>query len=93
MNAARYIEILTHVMKFLRRIRPQCAQQGSWFFVHDNALPYTANIIKMFLAKEKVLQIEHPPFSPDLNPPDFFLSPRLKLALRRKRLDDISDIQ
>ncbi|GFX22402.1 histone-lysine N-methyltransferase SETMAR [Trichonephila clavipes] len=43
--------------------------------------------------REKVVQIEHPPFSPDLNLPDFSLFPRLKLALKRKRFDDIFDIQ
>ncbi|GFT92911.1 histone-lysine N-methyltransferase SETMAR [Trichonephila clavipes] len=38
-------------------------------------------------------QIEHPPFSPDLNPPDFFPFPRIKLALKGKIFDDISVIQ
>ncbi|GFX45864.1 uncharacterized protein TNCV_3607251 [Trichonephila clavipes] len=39
------------------------------------------------------VQIEHPPpYSLDLNPPDF-LSPSLKLALKGKRLYDIPDIQ
>ncbi|GFU50318.1 hypothetical protein TNCV_301511 [Trichonephila clavipes] len=36
------------------------------------------------------VQIEHPPFSQDLNPIDFFLFPRLKLALKGK---DILDMQ
>ncbi|GFV46689.1 hypothetical protein TNCV_3846991 [Trichonephila clavipes] len=93
MNAARYIEILTRFMKRLRRVRPQYAQ-GSWLFVHDNTCPPAANIVKQFLAKTAVgVQIEHPPFSPDLYPSEFFLFPRLKLALKGKRFDDISDIQ
>ncbi|GFX29225.1 hypothetical protein TNCV_3217591 [Trichonephila clavipes] len=73
MNAARYIEILTRSMKRLSRVRPQYAQQGSWFFVHDYYRPPTANIVKQFLAKNGVVQIEHPSFSSDLHPPDFFL--------------------
>ncbi|GFX50168.1 histone-lysine N-methyltransferase SETMAR [Trichonephila clavipes] len=52
-----------------------------------------SNIVKQFLAKKGVVEIEHPPFSPDLNLPDFFPFPRLKLALKGKRFDDISDIQ
>ncbi|GFX88981.1 histone-lysine N-methyltransferase SETMAR [Trichonephila clavipes] len=56
-----------------------------FFSVHDNALPHTANIAKQFLAKKRVVQIEHPPFSPYLNPPEFFLFRRFKL--------DIPDIQ
>ncbi|GFW06323.1 hypothetical protein TNCV_37971 [Trichonephila clavipes] len=94
MNAARYIEISTHFMKRLRRVRPQYAQQSSWFFVRDNARPHTANIVKQFLAKKEVVKTEHPPFnnrSPNLYRPNFFLFPRL--ALKGKRFDDIPDIQ
>ncbi|PRD33645.1 UNVERIFIED_CONTAM: hypothetical protein NCL1_17044 [Trichonephila clavipes] len=40
-----------------------------------------------------VVQIEHPPFSPDLNFPDLFLFSQLKLALKGKIFDDIFDIQ
>ncbi|GFT81339.1 hypothetical protein TNCV_3672361 [Trichonephila clavipes] len=79
-NVAKYIEILIRFMKRQRRVRSQDAQQGSWFFVQENARPHTANIAKQFLVKKGVVQIEHPPFSPYLNPPDFFLFPRLKLA-------------
>ncbi|GFU65907.1 histone-lysine N-methyltransferase SETMAR [Trichonephila clavipes] len=64
--------------------------RSTWFFVHDDSLSHTTNIIKQFLAKRGV---ESPPFSPDLNPPDFFLFPRLKIALKGKRFDDIPDIQ
>ncbi|GFW99242.1 hypothetical protein TNCV_3010101 [Trichonephila clavipes] len=92
MNAARYIAILTRFMKRLRRIRPQ-EQRGTWFFVHDNARPHTANIIEQFLIKKGVAQTKHPSYFPDFNPSDFFLLPWLKLALNGKRFDDIPDIQ
>ncbi|GFU79676.1 histone-lysine N-methyltransferase SETMAR [Trichonephila clavipes] len=52
-----------------------------------------ANIVKQLLAKKRVEQIEYLPYSSDLNPSDFFLFPRLKLALKGKRFDDIPDIQ
>ncbi|PRD34825.1 UNVERIFIED_CONTAM: Histone-lysine N-methyltransferase SETMAR [Trichonephila clavipes] len=84
MNAERYIEILTRFMKRLRRVRP--------LFIHGNARPHTANIVKQFMAKKGVIHIEHPPFSPDLNPPDF-LFPRLIFTLKGNRFDDISGIQ
>ncbi|GFS97255.1 hypothetical protein NPIL_528171 [Nephila pilipes] len=93
MNAARYIEILTLFMKRLLRVRPQYAKQGSWFFVRNNTRPLTTNIVKQFLKKKGVLRKEHPPHSHDLNPPDCFLFPRLTLALKEKRIDDIPDIQ
>ncbi|GFU93202.1 hypothetical protein TNCV_4217281 [Trichonephila clavipes] len=34
--------------------------------------------------KKVVVQIEYPPYSPDIDPPDFFLFPLLKPALRGK---------
>ncbi|GFU01631.1 mariner Mos1 transposase [Trichonephila clavipes] len=67
---------------FMNCLLPQYPQQGPWLFAHHNARPYTANIFKQFLAKKEVWQIEHLPYSPNLNPPDFFLFKRLKLALK-----------
>ena len=37
--------------------------------------------VKSFLASEKVKVLNHPPYSPDLSPRDFFLFPRLKKML------------
>ncbi|GFS72496.1 hypothetical protein TNCV_2116391 [Trichonephila clavipes] len=49
-------------------------------------------IVKQFLEEEKGAgKIKHPPFSPDHNPPDFILFPRLKLASKGKRFDDTFD--
>ncbi|GFY36626.1 hypothetical protein TNCV_28301 [Trichonephila clavipes] len=93
MNAVRYIEVLTRFMKRLCRVRSQSVRQGSQCFFLDDALPHTANIVKHFIAKKMVKQIEHPSFSLDLNSPDFFLFPQLKLALIGKRFEHIPDIQ
>ena len=38
-------------------------------------------VIKSFLASEKVKVFNHPPYSPDVSPCDFFLFPRLKKML------------
>ena len=37
--------------------------------------------VKSFLASEKVTVLNHPPYSPDLSPWDFFLFPGLKKML------------
>ncbi|GFX81383.1 hypothetical protein TNCV_142331 [Trichonephila clavipes] len=82
-------------MKCLRRLRPQYAQQGSGFFVYDNAHLHTANIVKQFLAKKRGrVQIEYAPsFSQDLNLPDFFVFLGLKRTSKGKRFNGISNIQ
>ena len=46
-----------------------------------------------FLVKKSITKLDHPPCWPDLAPCDFWLFPELKIALKRLRLDDISDIQ
>ena len=38
-------------------------------------------VVKSFVASEKVKVLNHPPYSPDLRPCDFFLFQRLKKML------------
>jgi hypothetical protein len=37
--------------------------------------------------------LEHPPYSPDLVPCDFFLFPLIKKHLKGMHFDDVEDIQ
>ena len=48
---------------------------------HDNASSHKCEVVKSFLASEKVKVLNLPPYSPDLSPCDFFLFPRLKKML------------
>ena len=49
--------------------------------LHDNASSHKCQVVKSFLASEKVKVLNHPPYSPDLSPCGFFLFPRLKKML------------
>ena len=49
--------------------------------LHDNASSHKCEVVKSFLASGQVKVLNHPPYSPDLNPCDFFLFPRLKKML------------
>lgn len=93
MNANTYVEILKRLLRRIRRVRPQYAEQGSWCLLHDNARPHTALVVQQMLAEKGVVSLAHPPYSPDLAPADFFLFPKLKLSLKGKRFSDIPDIQ
>jgi len=48
--------------------------------------------VQLFLAKNTTV-IAHPPYSPDLAPCDFFLSPRMKGLMKRKRFPDVSEVK
>ena len=41
----------------------------------------SVRLLGLFWASEKVKVLNHPPYSPDLSPCDFFLFPRLKKML------------
>ena len=49
-------------------------------FLHENSSSHKCEVVKSFLASEKVKVLNHPPYSPDLSPCDF-LFPRLKKML------------
>ena len=46
------------------------------YLLHDNTSSHKCEVVKSFLAFEKVKVLNHPPYSPD-----FFLFPRLKKML------------
>jgi len=49
--------------------------------------------VQEFLARKQVCVLNHPPYSPDLSPCDYFLFPKLKLPLKGRLFEDVQDIQ
>jgi len=49
--------------------------------------------VREFLATKQVTVLEHPAYSPDLTPSDFFLFPKIKEILKGRHFDDIDDIK
>ena len=70
--------VLKKVKGFYNKKRPSKGWSG--VLLHDNA-PSHKCVVKYFLASEKEKVFNHPPYSPDLSPYDFFLFPRLKKML------------
>ena len=60
--------------------RPRKWWSGGHLF-HDNASSHKCEVVKSFLASEKVKVLNHPPYSYDLSPCDFFLFSMLKKML------------
>jgi len=46
--------------------------------------------VREFLARNSITVLEHPPYSPDLAPCNFFLFPKWKLVLRGAALGDVT---
>ena len=72
--------VLKKVKEFYNKKRPSKGWSGV-HLLHDNASSHKCEVVKSFLASEKVKVLNHPHYSPDLSPCDFFLFPRLKKML------------
>jgi transposase len=50
-------------------------------------------ITREFLASKQITVLEHPPYSPDLAPSDFFSVTEDKRNIERRHFDDTDDIR
>lgn len=92
-NAEFYKNVLDRLCKRIARVRPALWKDRSFFLLHDNAPAHTAAIVTQFLAKKMIPVLDHPPYSPDLSPPDYFLFPKLKMELKGQHFSTIETIQ
>jgi len=58
-----------------------CIERGL-NFDHDGAASHSALSVKQFLAQKLITEMEHPPYSLNLAPNDFWLFPKIKSALK-----------
>ena len=72
--------VLKKVKEFYNKKRTSKGWSGV-HLLHGNTSSHKCEVLKSFLASEKVKVLNHPPYSPDLSPCDFFLFPRLKKML------------
>jgi transposase len=77
-NAVYYKVAMERLLNRIRRVRPGMCESGDWFLLHENAPSHNATIVKQFLAQWKVTVLDHPPYSPDLAPADYFLFRKVK---------------
>jgi len=84
-NAAYIVKALGRFLRYLKQKRPELAEQG-FLFHWDNAPVHTAAVVKEWFAAHAIQVLEHPPYSPDLAPADFFLFPKVKELLAGKTI-------
>jgi transposase len=79
-----FIDILCRFREAVRMKNPQNWRTNYWFLLHENAPAHRSVLVKDFLTKSEVTTLEHPLYSPDLTPTDFYLYPPLKSAWKRR---------
>ena len=88
-----YPSVLERLWKRIHRVRPEYSATGSWSLLHNNAPVHRAVAVQEILALKQVFVLNHPPYSPDLSPCDYFLFPKLKLPLKGRLFEDVQGIQ
>jgi len=91
-NQQCYLEVPIRLRECVRRKRSEL-WPDKWILHHDNTPAHDALRVREFLAKNSITKMDQPPNSPDLAPCNFWLFPKLKNTLKRRRFDDLSDIQ
>ena len=91
-NASWYVN--TCLPQTLSAVSERRATRGlrGLIFHDDNAKPHRTWITNEFLLENHVEQYQNPAYSPDLNPCDFSLFPKLKKQLRGILFNDDNEI-
>jgi hypothetical protein len=84
------VEILELLREAVPRNRTELWQANGRILHHDNAPAHKALSVKQCVARKSITEMEHSPYSPDLDPNNFWLFP--KSALKGRRFQDIKDI-
>ena len=78
--------VLTQLVDFYQKSRPHTGVRGIKL-LHDNTLALKSATVQEYLKESGLDVLDHPSYSPDLSPCDFWLFPRLKEILAGHRFE------
>ena len=87
------MEVLERLREKVRRKRHELSANNSWTLHHDNAHAHMPLSVSKLLATKQITVLEHPTYSLDLAPSDFFLFLKVKEILKGRHFDDTDDIR
>jgi len=90
-TAAYYHQFLQKLRRKMHANRPDLLENGV-LILHDNARPHLGKDIHELLHGYSWEVLPHPPYSPDMSPPDFDLFPKLKMNMRGVRFSTLEDL-
>jgi hypothetical protein len=91
-NQGYYVEVLKRLREAVCRKRPEVLP-NDWIFHHESAPAHRALSVTQFLTQKSIPQIQHPHYSSDLAPNDFWLFTKIKSELKGRRFQDSEGIQ
>ena len=79
-------KVLTQLVDFYQKRRPRTGVHNIKL-LHDNAPAHKSATVQEYQKESGLDVLDHPPYSPDLSPCDFWLFPRLKEMLAENRFE------
>lgn len=79
--------------EWVRKKGSELRKSNAWILHQDNASAHNALPVEPFLAGKKIPVMDHPLYSPDLAPCDFYLFPKVKSALKRTLFQTVDEVK
>ena len=92
-NQHVYKEILWCLLHSVYEKRYELWQDNAWLLHQENVPAHNALSIYQFLAERNVTMLDHPPYSLDLAPCNFFLFSKLKEVIKGVHFPDMEAIK
>jgi len=90
-TAAYYCQFLQKLRRKMHANRPDLLE-NIVLILHDNARPQLGKDVRELLGRCSWEVLPHPPYIPDMSPPDFDLFPKLKINMRGMRFSTLEDL-
>ena len=87
------VEVMRQWREVICLKRTELWKNQSWILHQDNASAHTSMFVHEFLAKNKIITMLHPPYTPVLATTDFFLFPKLKTPMKGNRFATNEEIK
>jgi transposase len=87
LNQEFYPTLLWCLQEAVQKKQPELWQEHSWFLHHNISMHMVLSIQK----NNKTPVVAQPPYSSDLSPAEFFLFPKLKVSVKRRRFQSTEE--
>lgn len=91
-NGAYYATLIHELREAINEKRRGKLAKGV-LLLHDNAPVHTAAVAKAAVRECGFTELDHPPYSPDMAPTDYYLFSKLKKYLRGKRFSNDDELK
>ena len=88
-----YSETLKQLKEVYMKKRGVKKWRAGVYLLHDNASSHTSKVAQETIENLGFQQLNHPPYSPDLAPSDYYLFPKMKKFLRQRRFESDKQLE